>query len=187
MADYQSLNDQELIDFLKAGDHAAFTEIYNRHWKFLYSKAYNTLRNQGDCMDVCQSVFLWVWENRITIHIKVNLRGYLYTAVKYKIANLIRQGKVTVTLFDDVIKALPNDETNELEIKELKCFIGQIINDLPEKCRQVFLLSRDEHLSHKQISDRLGISEKTVDDHITRALKKMRAPLGRFASIWLML
>lgn len=188
MANYKAFSDQDLASLLKEGDELAFTEIYDRHWKFLFSAAYNALRNKEDSLDVCQSVFMWVWENHQTITIKTNLQSYLYTAIKYKVANLIRQGKVRETLLDDVMaKEIRADEKLELEVKELKNFINQLVNELPEKCREVFLLSRDEHLSHKQIAERLGISEKTVDDHITRALKKLRAPLGKMASIFLFL
>ncbi|SFH51197.1 RNA polymerase sigma factor [Pedobacter insulae] len=186
MKGYHAYNDEELLDLMKADDQGAFSEIYNRHWKFLYKAAYYAVKRKEDCMDVCQTVFLWLWENRKTIKVKSNLQSYLYTAVKYKIANLIRQGKIREILIEDMLAHdLQADEISLVEIKELKSFIAQLIDDLPEKCREVFLLSRDEHLSHRQISERLGISEKTVDDHITRALKKLRAPLGRLACIFL--
>ena len=186
MAALKKLSDQELTALLRQGDEAAFTEVYNRNWSFLYSAAYNVLRNQEDSMDVCQSVFLWLWENHITIDIKTTLRGYLYTAVKYKIANLIRKGKVRALFTErSFLTEIQSSEINHLEIKELKFFIAQLIGELPDKCREVFLLSREEHLTHKEISERLGLSEKTVNDHITRALKKLRQPLSRLVSIWL--
>ncbi|MDN5288012.1 MAG: polymerase sigma-70 factor [Mucilaginibacter sp.] len=186
MSVYSKYTEQELLSLLKAGDEIAFTEIYNRHWKFLFTAAYNALRHKADSMDVCQTIFLWIWENRLQINVKTSLQGYLYTAAKYKIANLLRQGKIRETLLDDVLTTdIVAEEIKDLEIKELKNFIKQLIEELPEKCREVFLLSRDEHLSHRQISERLGISEKTVDDHITRALKKLRIPLSRMATIFL--
>jgi RNA polymerase sigma-70 factor (family 1) len=188
VANYTLFSDQQLASLLKEGDELAFTEIYNRHWKFLFSAAYNALRHKEDSLDICQSVFMWVWENHKSITITTNLQSYLYTAIKYKVANLIRQGKVRESLLDDVmVSEIRMDEKQELEIKELKHFINQLVNELPDKCRDVFLLSREEHLSHKQIAERLGISEKTVDDHITRALKKLRDPLGKMASIFLFL
>lgn len=188
MSNLYAFSDLELLSLLRTGDATAFTEIYNRHWKFLFTAANNALHHRSDCMDVCQSVFMWLWENREQIEVKTNLQAYLYTAVKYKIANLIRQGKVRETLLDNVLAAdIRAEERLDLEVKELKSFISQLVQELPEKCREVFLLSRDERLSHRQISERLGISEKTVDDHITRALKKLRVPLSRLSSIFLML
>lgn len=188
MAKLYALSDPELLFLLKTGEATAFTEIYNRHWKFLFTAANNALHHRSDCMDVCQAVFMWLWENREQIEVKTNLQAYLYTAVKYKIANLIRQGKVRETLLDNVLAAdIRTEEHLELEVRELENFIAQLVGELPEKCREVFLLSRNERLSHRQISERLGISEKTVDDHITRALKKLRVPLGRLGSLFLFL
>lgn len=182
------LSDIELVALITQGNQAAFTEVYNRYWKLLYTAAYNALKNQQDSMDLCQSIFLWIWEHRQHVRIKNNLRSYLYTALKYKIANLIRNGKVRESLIDDILLAgIAAPEINHLEVKELKSFIEQLIADLPDKCRQTFLLSREEHLSHKEIAQRLGISEKTVDDHISRALKRLKGPLDRLAFIWLLL
>jgi RNA polymerase sigma-70 factor (ECF subfamily) len=188
MAVYSAYPDQELVDLLKQGDEAAYTEIYNRHWKFLFQAAYRASGSKADSYDVCQAVFLWLWENRTQVRPAVNLKGYLYTAVKYKIANMIRNGKYRESLFEDLESVDGRAyEANELEVKELKNFIAQLIEELPEKCREVFLLSRTEHLTHKQIAEKLGIAEKTVDAHIAKALKKLREPLGRLASIFLMI
>jgi len=188
MANYSSFTDQELIELLREGDYEAFTAIYNRYWKFLFDAAYNANRNREDCLDICQTVFLWVWENRGQVKITTNLKGYLYTAIKYKIANQIRNGKYREGLFDDLERLDTRSyQVNELEIKELKNFIDQLISELPDRCREVFLLSRTEHLSHKEIAERLGISEKTVDAHIIVALKKLKAPLESLAFIFLFL
>ena len=183
---YNSLSDIQLTDLMGSGDHAAFTEIYKRHWAFLFNSAFKATRHEEDSMDICQTVFIWLWENREVIQISSSLKGYLFTAVKYKIANLIRDGKIRETLFDELKEVdFQTYKENELEIKELKNFIAQIINDLPPKCREVYQLSRDEQLSHKEIAQKLGISEKTVDEQIHRALKKLRAPLSKLASIFL--
>lgn len=187
MTTYSSYTDQELTALLREDDEYAYTEIYSRHWKFLFQAAYKANRNKEDSYDVCQSVFLWIWENRAQIRPATNLKGYLYTAAKYKIANMIRNGKYRAGLFEDLeLLDKRSYETNELEIKELENFISQLIDELPDKCREVFLLSRTEHLTHKQIAERLGIGEKTVDAHIAKALQKLRVPLGRLASIFMM-
>lgn len=179
--------DEDLLCLVRNGDRDAFTEIYNRYWKLLFNTAYNVNRNREDSLDVCQSIFLWFWENRSEVKVATSLKAYLQTAVKYKIANLIRNGKVRESLFDDLAKIdLQTYNANELEIKELKCLIAQLCDELPAKCREVFLLSREEHLKHKEIAERLGIAEKTVDDHITRALHKLKTPLSKLASIFLL-
>jgi len=182
------MTDEEIIQLLHQSDENAFSLLYKQHWQFLFTAAYNALRQREDAMDICQSIFLWIWENRCQLRIETNLRAYLYTAVKYKIANLIRKGKVSEILLEDILsKDISQNEVNLLEVQELQLFIARLIGELPDKCREVFLLSREEHLSHKEISSRLGISERTVDDHISRALKKLRLPLSRLANIFLLM
>jgi RNA polymerase sigma-70 factor (family 1) len=186
MVEYKALSDAELIALIKADDHAAFNEVYDRYWKFLLQAVYQVSRHRADSLDVCQMVFLWVWENRAAIRVTASLKGYLYNAVKFKLANLIRNGRVRETLFDDLETVdVHTYKSNELELKQLQDFIRQLINELPSRCREVFLLSRNEQLSHKEIAERLGISEKTVEDHITRAIGKIRVPLERLATIFL--
>jgi RNA polymerase sigma-70 factor (family 1) len=185
MVDYTALSDAELIALMKEDDHAAFNEVYDRYWKFLLQAVYQVSRHRADSLDICQTVFLWLWENRAKIRITASLKGYLYSAVKYKLANLIRNGKVRETLFDDLEAIdIQTYKSNELELKQLQDFIHQLIHELPVRCREVFLLSRNEQLSHKEIAERLGISEKTVEDHITRAIGKLRGPLERLALIF---
>ena len=188
MTAYRKYPDNELASLLREGDRFAFTEIYDRYWRLLFRAAFQASRDREDSLDICQSLFLWLWENRETIHISTSFKGYLLTAVKYKIADLIRQGKFRESLFED-LEGIDQRRylENELEIQELKNLIGQLIQLLPERCREVFLLSREEQLSHKEIADKLGLSEKTVDAHISNALGKLKAPLGRLASIFLLL
>jgi len=187
MNSLRSLSDAELTDLLRSGDRAAFTQIYERYWKLLLRSAFQATGDREESMDICQTLFLWLWENHTTLHIATSLKGYLLTAVKYKIANLIRQGKYQVTSIDSLQEAdAPLYAEMAIEIKELKNLIDQLINELPERCREVFLLSRDEQLSHRQIADQLGVSERTVDAHISTALRKLKEPLGRLASIFLL-
>lgn len=185
----ESATDEKLVELIRDyDDREAFDELYNRHWKYLFTASFNILRDRDESMDICQVVFLWLWEHRHTVNIKTSIRGYLYSSVKYKIANFIRSGKVRESFFDELKQVdIASFQENELEVKELRTLITNLVNDLPQKCKEVFQLSRNENLTHKQIADRLGISEKTVDDHILRALKKLKTPLNRLASIFLML
>ena len=175
--------DSEILLRLKRGDETAFKIIYEQHWKYLYQKSFNVLQNESDCLDICQNVFLWLWENRQTIELHTNLRAYLYGAVKFKVANLIKRGRAKLIYLDDlpVAEGL-YDENHLLEVKELKQIIYQAIDNLPGKCREVFKLSRFDHLSHKEIALRMKISEKTVDDHISRAIQRLKKPLSRLST-----
>ena len=178
MGDYSRLTDQELIAAMQHDD-AVFDEIYERYWSLLYRSAFNVLRDKEACMDVLQEVFIWFWEHRD--HINVNsVKAYLLTAVKYKVANYIRNGKVRESFYDRIPKieldtAFPDEI---LEVKELKEMISAFVMELPERCQEVFNMSRNDHMSNKEIAMKLGISEQTVETHMKRALKTLRDKLG---------
>lgn len=181
MTDYSSHNDADLMALL-VEDSAAFTEFYDRYWSILYRAAYNVLRDKQASLDVVQEVFIWFWENSLQINV-VSVKAYLLVAVKYKVANSIRNGKVRDSFYERLsntrLKEYYVDE--ELEVKELQLMIANSVSQLPEKCKVVFNLSRHEHLSHKEISIKLGISEKTVKNQINKALKRLKIDLGRLS------
>lgn len=179
MAAYTALTDQELIAAMQHND-AVFDEIYERYWSVLYRSAFNVLREKEASMDVIQEVFIWFWEHRATIQVN-SIKAYLLTAVKYKVANYIRNGKVRETFYDRIPKVELDTEFPDemLELKELKEMISHFVMELPERCQEVFNMSRNEHLSNREIADRLGISEKTVENQINKALKRIRTNLGR--------
>ncbi|EDM34153.1 putative ECF-type RNA polymerase sigma factor [Pedobacter sp. BAL39] len=181
MTAYGGYSDQDLVILMKKDD-AAFNEIYERYWSILYRSAFNVLKDEDLCLDVLQEVFIWVWEHRADLQVR-SLKAYLQVAVKYKVANYIRNGKVRESFYLRIPKieldtAFP-DET--LEVKELKEIIDRFVEELPARCREVFQLSRNEHLSNKDIAIRLGISEKTVENQINKGLKKLKLDLGRFS------
>lgn len=184
MISYNVLTDNELVTHLREGDAAAYTQIYTRHWSALYRSAYNILRDEGPTLDVLQEVFTWVWSNRQSIRVD-NLRAYLYAAVRFKVANALRDGKARNGIFMDLEQLKDHElcfSDESLELKELKNIIAEFTGLLPEKAREVFRLSRYEQLSNKEIADRLGISVKTVENHITVTLKKLRVILGRLSA-----
>lgn len=184
MSKLSSHTDSELIALIREDDLTAFNAIYHRHWQGLYQSAFNILRDNDMVMDILQEVFIWLWEHRSALQI-LSLKSYLHSAVKYKVANCIRHGKIRQTFFDEVQRAelsYTMDET--LEFKELKAIVEQFTANLPERCKEVFTLSRMDFFTNKEIAARLGISEKTVENQITIALKKLRLSLGRI-SVWL--
>nr|WP_255785018.1 RNA polymerase sigma-70 factor [Membranihabitans maritimus] len=173
---------------IKKGDKEAFNTIYRRYWEYLYTSANYILQDRDACMDVVQEVFVWFWENRNQWNIS-SPKSYLATAVKFKVTNVIRRGKIKDTILED-LKERMSMEANissteaEMEVMELKQIIREFSVQLPVRCQEVFRLSRFEHLTNKEIAQRLGISEKTVENQITIALRKLRTTLGHMA-FWL--
>lgn len=176
--------DIELASLLKKGDEKAFNEIYKRHWAFLYQSAYTILKDAAACDDIIQEIFVWLWVNREK-HLTDAFRPYLHAAVKYKIANLIRHGKVKDNFFAraTINASEMTTHDNSMELKELKEIIAQFTASLPHRARMIFHLSRHELLSNKEIAEQLGISEKTVENQMNINLKKLKRSLGKM-SFW---
>ena len=187
MGVYQTYTDSELLEHLKAGDRWAFEEIYRRYWRDMYRTAWLMLHDDAASTDIVQDIFVWCWEKRGVMAV-TSLGGYLNMAVRYKVANYIRREKVRAGLFAEAeILQIPEPvQELTLELKELRAIIAQFAEELPGRCRDIFYLSRFEYLSNKEIAARLGISEKTVENQLTIALKRLRTRLG-VLSAWAVL
>ena len=177
---HEGCSDEELVDLLNRDSRGAFDEIYRRNWSAMYLAAFNMLQDHDACMDVIQDVFVWIWNKRGTLEI-LSLKSYLISAVKYKVTNVIRKLKLRQSFLDQIESEEPsfNNVSSALELKELKEVLLQFTAELPERCREVFELSRTEHLSNKEISQKMGISEKAVERQMTIALKRLKVSLMR--------
>jgi RNA polymerase sigma-70 factor (family 1) len=174
---YKSYDESELILLLKSGNQAAFAEIYNRYWTILIDTAYQRLKSIEAAEEIVQDVFVSFFLRREQIFLNSTLEAYLKTALKYKVYNVYRSQQVHLSHLDAIIKDQkidPLTPDSVLEIKELQARVRQVADKMPEKCRQVFLLSRFEHLSQQEIADQMGISISTVKKHMTKSLDIMR-------------
>ena len=182
--------DGNIVLRLKEGEEKALTELYDKYWKALYVSSYNILRDKSLCEDIVQEVFMDLWKKRNTLNINVSLKSYLYACVRYQVFAQIRKdkNKIRLEVYEDLDKRLHygNPEVKLIH-KEFVEQIETIIESLPEKCRKVYKLSRIEELSHKEISDRLNISTKTVENHITKALRVLKLQMGGFLTFLLSL
>jgi RNA polymerase sigma-70 factor (ECF subfamily) len=173
------LIDLQLLDKLKSGDEGALTLIYKKYWQPLFASSYNILKDKQACEDIIQELFIKLWNNRQAIEITVSLKAYLYASMRYAVYRQIRAGVGRADIFDDLHERLPASAAyGNIEYKELIAQVNTVVDTLPEKCREVYKLSREEYLSHKEIASRLNISTKTVENHLTKALRQLRTSLG---------
>lgn len=183
MHNYSKYLDEALFQMVVNDNQTAYTEIYNRYSYILHGHAFSKLQNREEAKDAVQELFVTLWDKRHTIHIESNLSGYLYRTLRNKILNIIAHKKVqaahesSLQLFLDS-KSIPTDyQTRD---KQLALLIESEIESLPTKMKEIFVLSRKQHLSHKEISKKLSLSEKTVKNQVNNALKILRSKFGLF-------
>lgn len=185
MAAYTTYNDTALLDLVKEEDEHAFTEIYNRYWKLLFYIAQQKLQNLEEAEEIVQEVFTDLWARRHTITLKRSLKYYLASAVKYQVITCLSKRHQQLHLQQTFIPTdQPFTADSRLSFHELQEQLEDLVAALPEKCRIVYQLSRDEGLSHKAIASQLDISEKTVENHLTKALGHLRRGLGDAAFLF---
>ena len=176
MKGYKLYSDQELIALLKADQHAAFTEVYNRYWKILFGMAYNRLKDIQAAEDIVHDVLLTIWNNKERLEI-TNLKAYLAAATKYMVLQKIRKEQYQTSYLQAIKPGFETggiDLEDQLHYKNILLLIEQEINCLPEKCRLIFKYSRKDNLSVKEIAERLNLSSSTVENQLNKALGKLR-------------
>ncbi|PTT00158.1 RNA polymerase sigma-70 factor [Flavobacterium plurextorum] len=168
------MSDEELQKLIFQKNEDAFAIIFNRYWKKLYLYAFKIYKEEAVCEDIVQEIFISLWKNSGHTVI-LNLEAYLFRAVKFKIANQVRNlkfDKEHLEVLDSIIA--PYHTVNDIEYIELEKSIMDQINKLTPKCREVFLLSRMDHFTNAEIAQRLNLSIHTVEKHISNALKELR-------------
>lgn len=182
MIGYGSLSEQELVVLLRAHNHAAFTEIYKRFWDKIYVVACHRLDDDLEAEEVVQDVFFSLWKRRESLDIQHSLNTYLSAAVKYQIINRqTRHNRKNTEISSHMVANLREYSIDSTQLwfseKELKQQLDDYIDQLPEKCRIVFKMSRESYKSNAEIAKELGVSEKNVEAHITRAINILKNKL----------
>lgn len=182
--------DQKLFLNISKGDETSFNTLFRRYHRYLVSIAYSYTNDLDVSRDLSQEVFLDVWKRRKTLKITSSLKGFLRRAVVNQALSFMKSKKHTneideVVLSDQMI----SDGSIKVEYKELHEYISQIVASLPERCQAIFKLSRYENKSHKEIASDLGISTKTIENQMTKALRTLRDGLKEadFISIIILL
>ena len=182
MSAYLAYSDCELLDLLRSGDRSAFAEIYNRYWKSIFTVASNKIRQLEEAEEIVQDIFISLWNRREEIVITSNLNAYLSVSAKYRVIKVLakrNQYDKYAVHSQNVFPLTANSTDDWFEFVELRSRLETLVEKLPEKCRLVFKASREEGYSQKQIAHEFGISEKTVEAHIGKALKSLRTGLGQ--------
>ncbi len=184
---YEDEADDDLIKLLKGDDERAFAELYNRYWKKLFVMAANRLVRLEDAEEVVQDIFTALWHRRHTLRLTSELAHYLAVSVKYRVIKMLDKYHNQRRYIDSLMCDEQADDTTQewLAFDELRDELSRYVQQLPEKCRLVFQMSREQGHSHKQIAEALQISEKTVEAHLGKAFKTLRSKLASFMAVLL--
>lgn len=161
---------------------ADYEELFRENYESLTRYAFSMMKNQEEAEDVVQRLFVKFWEKRTEMESVNDLRAYLYRSTYNTCLNEIKRLKRMNSFSGDhEANVETSDRANHLILgQELEAQIETAVSSLPEKCQEVFRLSRFEELSYKEISEELGISVKTVENHMVKALRIMRTELSEY-------
>ncbi|QPH38481.1 RNA polymerase sigma factor [Pedobacter endophyticus] len=182
MSTYKSLTDLEIFVLMQEGDKFAFEEIYERFNGLLYIYACKMVSNREDARDIVQEIFVYLWSNP-NIQIKTQLSSYLYTAVRYKVFDWLDKNKSRSNYLQSLTDFAEKGDyvtDNYIREREFASLIEKEVSLLPPKMRLIFEMSRQQHLTQKQIAEILQLSDKTVKKQMSNALKVLRLKLTSF-------
>lgn len=179
------------MEALRQGDEQVFETIFRTYYERLCNYANTILNDMDEAEEMVQGAFLTVWEKHDTLEIHTSVKSYLYRAVHNSCLNRVKHYKVRKTYGDSVknqTELLHDDASQDLIGSELDAIVANAIDSLPDQCKLVFKLSRFENLTYAEIAEQLGISVKTVENHMVKALKVLREKLKDYLPvlIWLL-
>lgn len=179
------MTDTELMDLLKTDGEKAIEFLFREHYDYLCRAVYRVLPKADIVEDLVQDVFFELWKKHDTIEINISFRAYLRRAAVNKTLNYIRNQRLKIvdTEHAPELHSGITEAEELLKAAELQARIDDAIDELPERCRMVFVLSRFEEKSYKEIAEELDISIKTVENQISKALKSLRIALDSFMVI----
>ncbi len=173
-----SLSDAELWNLIVKDDHHAFTIMFQRHWLRLYKTTLNYIKDTEACEEIIHDLFLNIWKRKNYLTIS-DFDKYFKAATRYQVYNYIKKNKTVPIEYREHIPeesgsyAL-NIADENISYQDLEGQLSQYLKSLPERCQEIFFLSRVHQLDNNEIAEKLGISKRTVENQITRALQCIR-------------
>lgn len=169
----------ELVKALKKGDVAAFDAIYNTYCHKLHGFVLRYLKQEEDAEGIVQEVFIKIWESRGKIDVYASFESFLFTIAYNSTMSLLRK-RVIESKSREFLKSLQQIDTtdqviDEIQFKELNQKVQTLLNKLTPRPKEIYLLSREEGLTHKEIAKKLDISENTVKNHLVSTLKYLKS------------
>ncbi|HMI04725.1 MAG TPA: RNA polymerase sigma-70 factor [Pedobacter sp.] len=174
-----------LLPVQQSYDDETFEHLFKAHYKELHAYAGVMLRDADMAEEIVQGMFLKFWEKRELLNIQTSIKAYLYKCVYNDSMNYLKHEKVKTKYHDFAAYTMNNEHepaSSRVELTELEIKLQKALNELPEACRTIFQMSRFEELKYREIAEQLGLSIKTVENQMGKALKILRLKLADFVA-----
>ncbi|WP_372775211.1 RNA polymerase sigma-70 factor [Mangrovibacterium sp.] len=175
--------EQEILSRIAQGDLKAYRILFDRHFSDLCNFLLSYLHDRRFAEEIALEIFTTIWEKSDQLNIHTSVKAYLYTAAKNRAISIFRRNKNHLLRSLDIEEqSVIADERSHLylENKELREIIQAAVDSLPDQSRKIYKMAWEENLSHKEIAEKLGLSPKTVENHVGIALRKLRTQLRPF-------
>ena len=167
-------------------DDQAFEQLFKAHYRGLHAYAYTILRDEDLAEEMVQGMFLKFWEKRELLNIQSSIKAYLYRSVYNDSMNYLKHQKIKTKYQDFTMHSMDTSHepaSAKLELSQLEMKLKEALNELPEHCRTIFQMSRFEELKYREIATQLGLSIKTVENQMGKALKILRLKLADYVTL----
>ena len=182
------MSDQSLAHRIKSGDKSAFEELFNSHYQMLCIYAKKVIGDMDQSRDIVQNVFVTLYNNHASLNIKSPVKNYLYRSVYNACLNYLEQVKVHSKHHSYIASYHSESDSRDMIVQaELEGQVWNEIQKLPDQCRIIFQMNRFEGRKNKEIATTLGISTRTVETQISKALKILRKNLSHLMPALLLL
>ncbi|RXF68203.1 RNA polymerase sigma factor [Arcticibacter tournemirensis] len=186
MLHYSKIADTELAAQLCNHNHAAFTEIYKRHWKSMYIYARSILKDSDEASDVVQDIFTTLWNRGPYLQIDTGLKAYLLTATRHRALRIIHNSSRADAYAAELAQSFSEEAgstDDNCNFRELCTILDDAVENLPSTMQAVYRKSKHEELSHRSIAEELGITEHSSRTLLNRALNSLRTKLTTLLSL----
>ncbi|NDV45104.1 RNA polymerase sigma-70 factor [Flagellimonas sediminis] len=175
---------EKLAKMINQSNRNAFNSLFGMLWEPMYIYASSLVMNNSMAKDLVQEVWIDYWQRRETIEVQ-NIKSYLFKAIRYKCYNALRDMKFNKIQIEVAHSICINSEVEmEADLVDLSKRIDQTISSLPKRCQEVFILSRINQVNNKEIAERLNISQRSVENQISFALRRLRKELSAVKSLF---
>lgn len=175
-------SDMEIIDEIRQGSVSAFEQLYKRYSDLIYRNILVRVKSSFDADDIFQSFFMILWEKRASIHVTGTVKGYLLVWLRNHILNTIKEEQIRIKYQE--LSHREWDESDDytwvnIVATDLNDKIKAIVDTFPPRLRSIYILSREQNLSVKEIAEKLSISEQTVKNQLSECLRRLRIEISK--------